>query len=377
MACCRGSVADVPRFLLNPAVRPEAVPEPSGDAAAFHVRLPGWRETPVRRLDAVAEELGLAGVALKDESDRLGLPAFKVLGASWAVERALREAPDTRTLVAASAGNHGRAVAHVAAMRGLACRIFVPDRAAADRRAAIEAEGAELIVVDGDYEGAVARASEAAAEPGALGIADVGGAGPAHWVIDGYHTLFAEAAAQAGFDALLVPAGVGSFAAAAARYGALAGKAVIAVEPDSAACVSASLAAGEPTVVPTPGTRMAGMDCAEVSPAAWPSLRDGILGTVAVSDEEAVGAVRELAGLGYAIGDCGAAPLAALRALMTEPGGADLRAAAGLDRPGARVLLVATEGVTDPASYRNAVSKGGTDGLGSADPLTRAVDRWA
>ena len=99
-------------------------------------------------------------------------------------------------------------------------------------------------------------------------------------MIDGYHTLFAEAAAQAGFDALLVPAGVGSFAAAAARYGALAGKAVIAVEPATAACLTASLAAGEPTAVPTPGTSMAGMDCAEVSPAAWPSLRDGILGTV-------------------------------------------------------------------------------------------------
>jgi diaminopropionate ammonia-lyase len=345
------SVAQVPRFLLNAAYAPEAVQEPSGDAAAFHVRLPGWRETPVRQLGGVAQELGLAGVALKDESDRLGLPAFKVLGASWAVERALQEAPGTRMLVAASAGNHGRAVAHVAAMRGLACRIYVPARAAADRRAAIEQEGAELVVVDGDYEQAVRLAEAAGAEPGALALADVGDSGPARWVIDGYHTLFAEAAAQAGFDAVLVPAGVGSFAAAAARYGALAGKPVIAVEPADAACVSASLAAGEPTVVPTPGTRMAGMDCAEVSPAAWPSLRAGITGTVTVSDEEAVAAMRELAALGYAIGDCGAAPLAALRALMTEPDGAELRAAAGLDLDGARVLLVATEGVTDPAGY--------------------------
>ena len=343
------------RFLVNPAPRPEAVPEPSGDAAAFHVRLPGWRETPVRQLDAVAAELGLAGVALKDESDRLGLPAFKVLGASWAVERALREAPETRTLVAASAGNHGRAVAHVARMRGLTARIFVPARAAADRRAAIESEGAELVVVDGDYEEAVRRATEEGAVLGTLAIADVGDSGPAHWVIDGYHTLFAEAAAQAGFDALLVPAGVGSFAAAAARFGALAGRRVIAVEPEAAACVSASLAAGEPAVVPTPGTSMAGMDCAEVSPAAWPSLRDGLTGTVTVSDAEAVAAMRELAALGYAIGDCGAAPLAALRALMTEPDGAELRTAAGLSDPGARVLLVATEGVTDPASYAAAV----------------------
>jgi len=349
------SVAEVPRFLLNRAYRPEAVPEPSGDAAAFHVRIPGWGETPVRQLDGVARELGLAGVALKDESDRLGLPAFKVLGASWAVERALREAPETRTLVAASAGNHGRAVAHVAAMRGLACRIFVPARAAADRRAAIEGEGAEVVVADGDYEEAVRLADAAGAEPGALALADVGESGPAHWVIDGYHTLFAEAAAQAGFDAVLVPAGVGSFAAAAARYGALAGKPVIAVEPSDAACVTASLAAGQPAVVPTPGTRMAGMDCAEVSPAAWPSLRDGITGTVTVTDAEATAAMRELAALGYAIGDCGAAPLAALRALMTEGDGAALRAAAGLDDARARVLLVATEGVTDPAGYAAAV----------------------
>ena len=188
----------MPRFTSNPALRPEAVADPSADAAAFHVRIPGWRETPVRQLDGVARELGLAGVALKDESDRLGLPAFKVLGASWAVERALREAPDTRTLVAASAGNHGRAVAHVAAMRGLACRIFVPARSAADRRGAIQGEGAELVVVDGTYEDAENLAMEATAEPGALALADVGDSGPAHWVIDGSHTLFAEAAAQAG-----------------------------------------------------------------------------------------------------------------------------------------------------------------------------------
>jgi diaminopropionate ammonia-lyase len=101
---------------------------------------------------------------------------------------------------------------------------------------------------------------------------------------------------------------------------------------------------------------MAGMDCAEVSPAAWPSLRDGILGTVTVTDDEAVAAIRELAALGHAIGDCGAAPLAALRALMTEDDAAQLRAAAGLDRPSSRVLLVATEGVTDPAGYAAAVA---------------------
>ena len=67
-------------------------------------------------------------VGVKDESNRLGLPAFKILGASWAAERALREDPGVHTLVAACAGNHGRAVARVAAMRGLRCP-RVPARA--------------------------------------------------------------------------------------------------------------------------------------------------------------------------------------------------------------------------------------------------------
>ena len=137
---------------------------------------------------------------MKDESNRLGLPAFKVLGASWAVERALREQPGVHTLVAASAGNHGRAVAHVAARRGLAARVYLPARAAAARRDAIAAEGAEVVVVEGNYEDAVAQAAADGALDGFLELADVGDSKPAHWVIDGYATLFAEAAAQASFD---------------------------------------------------------------------------------------------------------------------------------------------------------------------------------
>src|SRR4051812_5583984 len=117
------------RALANASVRQSAVAAPSGDAAVFHARMQGYRPTPLRELPAVAAELDLRSVEVKDESDRLGLPAFKVLGASWAIERALREHPTVHTLVAASAGNHGRAVAHVAARRGLACRVFLPARA--------------------------------------------------------------------------------------------------------------------------------------------------------------------------------------------------------------------------------------------------------
>ncbi len=112
--------AGVLRVNLNPAYDPGAVPAPSGEALAFHRAMDGYEPTPLVALGD--------GVWLKDESNRFGLPAFKVLGASWAVERALRADPSIHTLVAASAGNHGRAVAHVAARRGLT-RPHLPARA--------------------------------------------------------------------------------------------------------------------------------------------------------------------------------------------------------------------------------------------------------
>jgi diaminopropionate ammonia-lyase len=318
---------------VNPAADRKRVTRSSRAALAFHRGLPGYAPTPLH---------DVGGVRVKDESHRLGLPAFKVLGVSWAVERALRERPDVHTLIAASAGNHGRAVAHVARQRGLRARIILPERASPGRRAAIASEGAEVIVVAGTYEQAVIAAASEGAQPGCMELADVGVSGPAHWVIDGYATLFAEL--PAAIDTILVPAGVGSLAAAAARHGAATGARVIVVEPVTAACVTASLRAGEPVSVPTPGTSMAGMDCAEVSLAAWPDLLHGIHATVTVCDAEAHEAMRELAARGHAIGDCGAAPLAAMRRL-------------GHDLLGDNVVLIATEGVTDPESYARVIGR--------------------
>ena len=333
------------RALVNEHVDAGSVPAPSREAASFHAAMPGYAPTPVHELPDVARALGVGAVLVKDESSRLGLPAFKILGASWAVERALRERPGAHTLVTASAGNHGRAVARVAAMRGLGCRVFLPERSLTVRREAIASEGADVVVVSGSYEDAVAAADEAARGPGVLAVADVGEGGPAEWVIDGYATLFDEAHAQAEYDVLVVPVGVGSLAAAAARHGAATVRKVVAAEPAGAACLTASLAAGRPTIVETPGTIMAGLDCAEISPFAWPTLRAGIHGAVTVTDDEARAAMDELAAAGLTIGESGAASLAALRTLVTAPESADLRRALGLDES-TRVLLVATEGRT-------------------------------
>lgn len=344
------------RALINPALDTAAVPAANDDAAAFHRTVPGYARTPVHQLDAISSELGLAAVQIKDESSRLGLPAFKILGASWAVERALREEPAVSTLVSASAGNQGRAVARVAALRGLACRIFLPRRSLAVRRHAIAAEGAEIVVVDGSYEDAVETAARAAREDATALIADVGETGSAEWVIDGYATLFAEAAEQAAYNLILVPVGVGALAAAAARHGAQVGAKVIGVEPTAAACLSASLAHGVPTAVPTPGTTMAGLDCAEVSPAAWPSLHRGIAGAVTISDTEADAAARELAENGLTIGESGAAPLAGLRALQNDEDCRGLREHLATNRQ-TRVLLIATEGPTGKPGLRSLWSR--------------------
>jgi threonine dehydratase len=90
---------------------------------------------------------------------------------------------------------------------------------------------------------------------------------------------------------------------------------------------------------------MAGLDSAEVSPAAWPDLHAGITGTVSVTDEEVAAAMTQLAAAGLTIGESGAAPLAALRVLARDPDAAGLREAVDLGE-WSRVLLVATEGRT-------------------------------
>ncbi len=158
--------------------------------------------------------------------------------------------------------------------------------------------------VAGVYEDAVAAAAAGDREPGAATLADVAydEADPvARWVSDGYSTIFAEAAEQADapFDVVLCQIGVGSFASAAIRFACHQEPPAmtIGVEPATAACATASLAAGRPVVVETPGTSMAGLNCATPSHAAWPALRDGLAGCVVISDDEARAAMRDLAAL--------------------------------------------------------------------------------
>ncbi|MFC9971814.1 pyridoxal-phosphate dependent enzyme [Spirillospora sp. NPDC127200] len=341
------TAAPATTWFSRPAARAwKCAPAPA-EVAGFHAALPGYAPTPLTEVPALAAELGADRVFVKDESARLGLPAFKILGASWGVHQALRRASRRpERLVTATDGNHGRAVAALARSHGLPARVFVPSGVHPAARAAIEAEGAEVVEVNASYDEAVRRA---AADPGLL-VQDTAWPGyeeVPRWIVEGYSTLFREIDAQleaadaAPAGLVAVPVGVGSLAQAAvthhrSRAGAPA-PTVLAVEPETAACVLASLAAGRPVTVPDGSTIMAGLNCATPSDLAWPYLRDGLDAAVAVSDADTVRAARDLASHGISAGPCGAASLAGVRAALAPERRADLA-------PVGTLVLLSTEG---------------------------------
>ncbi len=345
--------------------------------------MPGYAATPLTEVPGLAGPLGVGRVFVKDESARFDLGAFKILGASYAVFRALSArldgtAPsslkDLRTalerapgprLVTATDGNHGRAVARMAAALGLGAEVFVPEVVTDKTVSAIAGEGAEVTVVRGPYDETVRQASKVAADTGALLVQDTAWEGyeqiPA-WIVAGYETLFAEIDEQlaaAGADPaglVAVPTGVGSLLQAAVQHhrgadeGAT-GAVVLSVEPDTAACVLSSLAAGEPVTVPTAATRMAGLNCGTVSRLAWPVLRDGVDAAVAVTEGECERAEVDLSSAGVSSGPSGAASLAGARVLLAAQG-------AGLpDLSAATAVLLSTEAargtsfVVSPSSH--------------------------
>ncbi|QTD96133.1 pyridoxal-phosphate dependent enzyme [Streptomyces cyanogenus] len=342
-------------------VRPTArswrcAPAPA-EVRNFHASLPGHTPTPLTELPVLAQELGVGRVFVKDESARLGLPAFKVLGASWAVHLALAaRGRGPVTLVCATDGNHGRAVARLARLHGRRAFVFVPQGMHPATVAAIAAEGAAVTRVPGPYEEAVRRADQAARAPHAVLIQDTAWEGyetiPG-WIVQGYSTLCAEideqlAAAGAAAPGLVaVPVGVGSLAQAVVTHyrsrTTTAAPALLSVEPESAACLLASLTRDAPVDVGTGETVMAGLNCGTLSTTAWPVLRAGMDAAVAVTDADSVRAARDLAALGVSSGPCGAAALAGARAVLAGDGAGERRELLGLG-PGSVVVLLNTEG---------------------------------
>ncbi|KAI4863275.1 tryptophan synthase beta subunit-like PLP-dependent enzyme [Hypoxylon rubiginosum] len=350
---------------------------------AFHKTIPDYNETKLHSLPDLAAELGLGHVLLKDESNRFGLPAFKILGASWAVYRAVgshlglpaaaAESGDDVPpfaevgarargagvrVVTLTEGNCGRAVARMATGHmGVPTRVYVPgfmDEATRDR---IRGEGAEVVAVDGSYDDIIPVAlREARAEENSILVMDVGVEGcdeaVPRYFVEGYGTMFAESDRQTldltgGKPAThaVVPVGAGSVGEAVTAHYKSSGRkkesgstTILAVEPTTAACLFQSLKAGQSVSVPTGDTIMCGMNCGTLSTSAWPVLRDGVDAGVAVTDREAHDAVQDLKARGILAGPCGAATLAALRRACK-----DTRQELGLDESSV-VVLYCTEG---------------------------------
>jgi diaminopropionate ammonia-lyase len=321
--------------------------------------------------------MGVQDLRVKDEGRRFGLESFKALGASYAMHRWVREHDDGRPTIFATAtdGNHGRAVAWTASALGHRAVIFVPRNTVPARIEAIRREGAEVRVVDGTYDETVRCAAVESAERGWQVISDTAYAGYTEiprWIMAGYETIFAEATdeieARGGAAPTIVflQAGVGGLACAGCRFYARRlgprRPAMVTVEPMDADCLLASITSPGGEIRESAGRQnsiMAGLNCGTASPAAWPSLRLGIDLFLAVDDGFAEEAMRRLAsGAGgdpaVVAGESGAAGLAGLLALAREPGLGALRDAVGLGRD-SRVLLINTEGATDPVGYRRIV----------------------
>ncbi|KAF5576974.1 diaminopropionate ammonia-lyase [Fusarium pseudocircinatum] len=361
---------------LNPNASQWTAPPVSGThlVEQFHKQLPGYRPTELTYLDDVTKELGLGAVYVKSEVNRFNLPSFKILGASWGCFRALtkelnlpaetdleslklsvRHSDRCFTLFAATDGNHGRATAWFAGLLGIKTEIYVPDIMHKTTIRLIESEGAKVTLCKGGYDESVLAAYNASRDrTGGILIQDMAFEDYQEipqWIVEGYTTLMREAEQQLprSADLVITPVGVGSLAQAVVSHSKREGSstAVMAVEPDGAACLYKSLVKNKLVSLETTLTIMAGLECGTPSASAWPLLQAGVDASLTVSDFESHEAAMSLQKAGIPAGPCGSAGLAALRRLTL---GDKAKLGLGSD---SIVVLLCTEGSRDYETPRS------------------------
>ena len=271
------------------------------EVADFHETI-GNKETPLVKLPGLAKHLGIGNLLLKDESHRFGLNAFKALGASYAMYRQIEKNPQIKTFCTATDGNHGRAVAWMARKLGRKALIYMPQGTVPARVRAIEKEGAEVLLIDQGYDIAVKMANTRVNDGNKTSenrswslIQDTAWNGYEEVPLDimrGYWTQAHEITKQIGkekIDVLLLQSGVGSWAASVVIYILKQWQnppLFIGVEPHSANCLFESIKAGHRVSVESNvTTTMAGLNCGSVSTLAWKILKNGLIGSVSISDK--------------------------------------------------------------------------------------------
>ncbi|NLB34659.1 MAG: diaminopropionate ammonia-lyase [Elusimicrobia bacterium] len=364
----------------------------------FHSSIPDFEPTPLKKLSALSRMLGVGGIWVKDEAERLDLSAFKVLGGSYAVYRVLKEklgiegeisfdelvSDETRkklgdmTFAAATDGNHGRGVAWSASRLGQSSVIYVPRETKKFRIVAIEKYGARVEVIDGTYDEAVELIKADSEKNGWQLVSDTAVGDYQEiplWVMQGYMTMYSEIEETLLEEGVGLPthvffqSGVGSFAASALAYwsekaGDNPPKFVM-VEPDKAACFYDSMIKGDGEAYTFPGdldTIMAGLSCGRPNPIAWELFKNSETVYLSCADYVAARGMRIYAAPleddpVVIAGESGAPTLGALTFIMQNPKLAELKDSLGLDE-NSRILLINTEGDTDPIYYRQIVWEG-------------------
>ena len=330
-----------------------------GRALATLRTWPEYRPTPLVSLPGAARRARVEHVVYKDEASRFGAGSFKAAGAAWALTAALEDARaagiERPTFACATDGNHGRAVAWAAQRAGVDAVVYLPHHALPERARRIEALGARIVRIEGDYDEAVERVQADARARGWIVVSDTSDASADVGnlrVITGYALIVEEVLDQLPAEAVpthvFLQAGVGTLAAGiiaqlARRLGAAAPRVVV-VEPERAPCVLRSLERVAPT--PVQGPLDTAMDClaaGRVASTAWPLLDAWVDGAIAVSDEAARAAVAALGsgelGAAVATAPSGAAGLTGLLELARND---DARGPLGLSDT-ARVLVIGTE----------------------------------
>ncbi len=350
---------------------------------------PGYAPTPLHTLGSLATSASLSSVWYKDESQRFGLKSFKALGGAYAVAKQLQKILKMRNgsqpsiaellegrwkaevaeivVSCATDGNHGRSVAWGAQMFGCGCVIYIHRDVSEGRKQAMQAYGAEVIRVSGNYDASVRQADQDAKANNRIIVSDTSYDGYMDIPKDvalGYTVMLSEIVEQLAGEIpthVFVQGGVGGLASAVCGYfwdlWGIRRPRLVVVEPEQANCLQLSAKAGKPVVVEGDlDTLMAGLACGEVSALAWKILAVGADDFMTLS-EGAVPATMQLLSGGYqndpAI-EAGESAVPGLAAVLLASDSSQWRAALGLDET-SRVLVFGTEGATDPVLYRKLV----------------------
>ncbi|AKA67356.1 diaminopropionate ammonia-lyase [Clostridium scatologenes] len=363
------------------------------EVKSFHESFEQYKQTPLVKLDQLANFLGLSNIFVKDESLRFGLNAFKVLGASYAIGKHLSqklgkdisELPfsalkskkiksELGNLIFATTtdGNHGRGVTWMAKQLGYKCIVYMPKGSTQNRVNNIAEFDANVSVTDWNYDDTVRFTAEQASKNGWEVIQDTAWEGYTEvptWIMKGYSTLAQEAIEQLHETIpthVFLQAGVGAFASVIAsifvsKFEKNPPKIVI-VEPEKADCFYRSCKAGKiEAVTGEMNTIMAGLACGEPNPVGWDILKYCTDVFVSAPDWVTARGMRVLGnplkGDNRIISGESGAVTAGLLSILSETKYKDLRETLKLDK-NSKVLLVSTEGDTDPQIYRNIVWNG-------------------